>query len=328
MGDFMKNDRRTFQVYDIEIGSKKDGAILPTMTEAVAVWEHMRVAARTYSINAGDGTMLIGDADIRVQDQLAILLIRLSDKRAPNSVYSDPGAGVFNEHQKDGNLGSDFCCHVIISLAPENGQPNLYTCAIERVSGLTPGLVQRILSKLLNFEYHDNAAFYSYPAPGGGNDKNGNPRRERCCPYVELRARPSQTLIDDINNGTLTGISLIRTEPVTPIAGAPYLLRSKSELRLSIDQNNLPAQIFDSVMQAFQANSGQYAEAKVTYRVPNSTRIVTVELNAATGEPLNPLYVRSFDISPIFPPLAQSSNAIVPRLIEPTVPEFLANRTI
>jgi hypothetical protein len=324
----MRNDERTFQIYNLEIAAQKAGASVPTMSEAIAVWQKLRAAGRTYPIQAGDGTMLIGQIEVRTNDQIAILLIRLSDKNAPNSVYSDPDNGDFIEHEKTGNVGADFACHVIISLAPEIDQANVYTCGIERIAGLSPGLVQRILSKFFNYEYHDNEEFFKYPSPGGGLTKDGQPKFERCCPHVELRGRPSQTMINDINNGHLSGISLVRSEQVTPIAGAPYLIKSHSELRLTIDRANMPAQVWNSVQHALQANSGNYGQAKVSYRIPGSKRTVTVELNSHTGLPLSDLYFQSFDVRPIFPPLAQSTHTITPRLVDPAVQQVLLNRTI
>ena len=322
----MRNDQRAFYIYELEIAARKDGATKPTMIQVSDVWQKMKTEGRTFSIQSGDATLLIGDMSINLAQQYATLLIRLSDKLAPNSVYSDPIAGDFNEHEKVGDMGSDFACHVLVSLAPEAGLPNIYTCAMERVTGLNAGLVQRALSKFLHMEYNENLDFFKYPHPGGGLNKQGEPRMERCCPHVELRARPSHSLVEDINNGRLSGISLVRAEPVTPLDGAPYMLREQSELKLSIDHNNLPEQVWNSLQQALHQISGQYGKAKVSYRVPNSKRTVTVELNAETGEPLNDLYVEAFDIVNIFPPLAQSSATIIPRVVDPAVPQFLQKR--
>jgi hypothetical protein len=66
----------------------------------------------------------------------------------------------------------------------------------------------------------------------------------------------------------------------------------------------------------------------VKYRVPNSNRTVTVEIDAATGAPLTEMYIRSFELTNIFPFLAQSAMQIVTHLHDLAVPQFLANRTI
>ncbi|MCJ8149093.1 hypothetical protein [Shinella sedimenti] len=324
----MKNDRRSFYIYDLELAARKDGAKVLAFDEALAVWEKMWKAGRTYPLNNDKATLLIGDVVKDEQEGHVAILLRLSDTAAPNSVYSDPANGGYVEHEKNGTVGADFACHVLISIAAEKAQPNVYTCAIERVPGITAGLIQRILSKFLNYEYNENKEFYSYPAPGGGLNKDNKPRMDRCCPHVELRGRPSASMIKDINDGRLTGISLVRSEPITPIAGAPFLRKSHTELKLNIDHGNLPAQVWNSIEQAIKANSGNYGIAKVSYKRPGASRFVTVELNSATGQPLNDLYVESFEIGPIFPPLAHSSKGVVARLCDPAIVQFKQHRAI
>lgn len=324
----MKNDRRSFYIYDLELAAKKDGAKILSFDEALAVWEKMWKAGRTYPLNSSKATLLIGDIVKNEQENYVTFLLRLSDTAAPNSVYSDPVNGDYIEHEKNGTVGADFACHVLISSAQEVAQPNVYTCAVERVPGISASLVQRILSKFLNYEYSDNKEFYSYPSPGGGVGKDNKPRMDRCCPHVELRGRPSASMISDIDTGRLTAISLVRSEQVTPIAGAPFLRKSRTELKLDIDHGNLPAQVWNSVSKAMKANSGNYGTTKVSYKRPGTNRLVTVELNSATGQPLSDMFVESFEIGPIFPPLAHSSKKVVPRLCDPAIIQFKLHRSI
>lgn len=327
-GNVMKNDRRAFYIYDLELAARKDGAKVLSFDEAYAVWHKMWKNGRVYPLNNDKATLLIGDIVRDDQENCITMLLRISDTAAPNSVYSDPSNGDYVEHVKEGKIGADFACHVIISTVMEKAQPNVYTCAIERVPGISAGLVQRILSKMLNYEYNENAEFYKYPHPGGGLNRDNQPRMERCCPHTELRGRPSASMIKDINNGRLTGISLIRSEAITPIAGAPFLRKSETELKLDIDFKNLPMQVWGSIERALKANSGDFGTAKVSYQRPGSKRFVTVELNSTTGHPLSDLYVESFEIGPIFPPLAHSSKTVVTRLSDPAIKQFKSYRAI
>lgn len=325
----MRNDQRQFFIYDLEIAAQNEDASLPTMVDVLPIWDAMARADRHLPVRARTATLLLGEVAIDAAQEFATLLVRLSDTLAPNSVYSDPASRDFQEHVKTGRQGADVGCHVLISMRPEQGIPNTYTCAIEKMPGLSAELVRRLLSKLLNYKYHDDPSFYTYPDPAGGLKRDGTPRIRRCCPYIALRARPSSTFINDINNGHLTGVSLIKTEVATPIAGAAYLTRQKSELTLGIDRQHLPqANMWDALVDAFRRHAPQYGAAKVAYRLPGSTRTVTVELDAATGEPLNDLYVQSYQVTRVFPLLAQSTERIVPHLRDAAIPEFLANRTI
>lgn len=324
----MQNNRRQFYIFDLELAARKAGAMVPTMNDVVPVLQRMHSTARTCKIRNQTATMLIGDIDVNAAQQFVTLLVRLSDTTAPNSVYSDPAAGQFTEHQKTGSVGSDFGCHVIISTAPEQGVPNTYTCAIERIPGLPFDLTRRLLSKLLNYEFNDDQSSFTYPHPGGGLTAQGQPRMERCCPHVELRGRASDSLINDINNGTLSGVTLVKAEPATPIGGAAFLTKTATELKLGVDHNNLPANLWGALKSALQQNSTNYGTAKVTYKVPGSSRIVTVEIDAITGAPLADLYVRNFELTNLFPFLAQSAKVVVAHLRDAAVPQFIANRTI
>ncbi|WP_035979420.1 hypothetical protein [Kozakia baliensis] len=324
----MQNHCRQFYIYDLEISSRKEGASIPTMGDLLIIFQKMKDEGRIYSIRADTATMLIGDIDVDADQQFTTLLIRLSDKTAPNSVTSNPKAQIFNVHTKGPDQGADFGCHVLISTTQQRNFPNIYTCVIERVSGIPASLVQRLLSKLLNYEFHDDATSFSYPHPGGGLTRQGLPRMERCCPYVELRGRPSDTLISDINNGHITGISLVKAEGITPVAGAAFLKKKESELRLQIDYKNIPKNLWQSLRQTFQANAGIYGVAKVSYKIPGNDRSVTVKIDSNTGNPLDEMYVKSFDIKNIFPLLDHSTIQIVAHLRDRVIPEFLANRTI
>ena len=99
------------------------------------------------------------------------------------------------------------------------------------------GLGPENFSKLLNFKFHNDATSFSHQA--GGPIKQGQLRTDRCCPHIELSGRPSNNLVNDINKGQISGISLVKAETVTLIAGADYLRRGSLN-KLDIGQNNLP----------------------------------------------------------------------------------------
>lgn len=324
----MRNDFRQFMVYDLEIAARKHGASIPPMTAILPVWQGMQVRGEIHRIRGNKASLLIGDMRVDTTNDTAVMLVRISDQTTSNSVYSDPAAGLFQEHRKTGAQGSDFGVHVLLSALPERRYPNVYTCLIERVPGLSAELVRRLLSRALGVEYHRDATFYQYPAPGGGRDQNGNPRVERCRPHVELRGRPSQTLIADINSGRMTGVSLIKSEPHVAIAGASYLRKERSELQLSIDHNSLPVNLWSSMRSAMRRNSGTYPEALLRFRMAGTERNVSVRINTASGTPVNDVYIKSADISRIRPLLAQSSSIIVAHLVSRALPHLIANRTV
>jgi len=324
----MRSDQRQFLIFDLEIATRKDGAPPPTMDTVVSIWQNAKDQNQAYEINTGSASMLIGDIRAEAAEDHVTLLVRLSDKKAPNSVYSKLTTNSFVEHEKDDDTGSDLGCHVIVSRVQEANRPNIYTCAVERISGMPSALVKRMLSKFLHTEFKQVATSFQYPAPGGGLDKNGLPRMERCCPHIELRGRASEEFISDLEQGVLLGVKLVKTETVTPMTGAAYLVRDSSELKLQVVQNNLPAHIWNSLKSMLNTYSQDYWKSVVSYKLPNSKRIVTVDIENETGSPLKELYIQQFEIMNIFPPLAQSSQVIVTRLRDAALPLFLSHRTI
>lgn len=172
---------------------------------------------------------------------------------------------------------------LLTSTAPEQGLPNLYTCAVERISSLPFDLVRRLLSKLLNFKYDDDPTWFSNPHPAGGVDASNQPRMERCCPHVELRGRPTDTLVADINSGRITGITLVRSEPATPIGGAPYLTKSESDFKALDRPQQLAREPVGIAKPSLSTTIATYNTAQVTYCIVNSKRIVTVEIDTNTG---------------------------------------------
>lgn len=323
----MRSDQRDFFVYDLEVAVRKDGAVIPSINTVIDVWRRMSDQNKFHFVDNDSKTILIGN--IELDDRgFANILIRVSDRNSPNSVYSDPQSQTFDEHLKVGNQGSDFACHVILSMIMEIGRPNIYTCCIERVSGIPVGYIQRTLSKFLNMEFHDSLTSFSYPSPGGGLMRDGSPRIERCCPHIELRGRPSDSLINDINNGRLSGVSLVKEETKSPIDGAAYLVKETTELKLNIDKGSLPDRLWESLSEVFRRNSRNYSKAKIAVKLLGANRTVTVLIDLQTGAPLDDLYVRSFSVDSINPLLAQSTKVLVPHLLRLAIPHFLQQRAV
>ncbi len=324
----MRNDSRQFFVYDLEICARKAEAKIPSFEEVYEVWKKSKENNVVHPIKSSSAFLKIGDIDFDRFNKTATLLVRISDTAYPNSVYSDHVSNLFTEHQKSGTTGADFGCHVIISTVSEKNKPNTYTSLVEKMTNLPGSIVQRLLSKLLNIEYSNNNQFYVYPHPAGGLTREGEPRLERCCPHIELGGRPSEAFISDINRGRLSGVRLIRSEPRTPMGSGGFLVKEQSDLILSVDQGSVPQQLYDHIRSFASSNSAAYQRTCVSYRLPDSKRTVTVELDSKTGAPIEDLYVQSIDITRINPLLSQSSEAIVRHLEAKAKPHLIHYRDI
>lgn len=325
----LKNSERSFFFFEIEVVSGKPGAPLPTMTTLVNVWQRYHAAGRArQAIRNGEAHLILGDIAIDVNERVATMLVRLSDSQAPNAVYSNVQTNAFTEHLKGAADGNDMGAHVIISTAPELNNPNVYFAAVEGVPGVPYHEVRRLLNRLIRYQYHDDISVFTYPDPMGKKKRDGTDLTHDHLPRTEFRGRPSATFIADIQRGKISGISVVKTEQTTPVAGVAYLTKKTSELKFGISHGNAPQNIWDDIKRVFRSQAAEYPEGKVAFKLPNQPRGVTVVVDAATGAPISELYIQSVLIKPIVPFLSNSSQVIVPHLVALAKPHLLSRRNV
>lgn len=325
----MKANFRQLFVYNMDVTTAKSDARLPSMSELIDVWERRRQAGSAHvAVQNGDIDLTLGDVVIDRQHQYASLLIRLSDKHSANPVHSNPRAGIFRAHAKQTGEGGEIGAHIFVSLAQERGLPNRYTSLVEKVAGLDITLIRRVLNRLLRDEYDSNTGFYSYPHPGGQRTRAGAVAMVRCLPRVEFGGRPSATLASDVQNGRLTGIELTKAVTHVPVGGVPYITKKEATLKLEIDQHGLGGNIWGDVRRALRAESADYQSATIGLRLPGRSKTVSVKVATRDGSPLSDLYIRSFDLAQISPPMDQSAQAVVTQLAQRALPLLVQERTL
>jgi len=325
----MKANFRQVYVFNLDVSAQNRDAVLPSMETLIAVLERRRVANKaTLSIENGDVHLTLAPIVCDLAQHSAHILLRHSDKYAADSVYSDIVGDTFTPHPKGNREGGETGVHLFLSTAQERGQPGRYTCIVEKVPGLPVAIVRRFLNRIIHDEYTDNPASFSYPHPGGQRTRAGGPAMVNCLPRFDFEGRPSQQLARDVQQGRLTGIVLKKAVAHTPVGGVPYLTKREATLALDIDQGNLGANIWGDVRRALAAEAATYPTAQVSIRLPGATRSVSVKVDSVNGAPLTELYVQSFDIPNINPPMAQSARSVAPQLAVRVEPLLIRERNI
>lgn len=325
----MKANFRQVFVYYVEVVAQAANATLPSMSDLVTVWDRRRQAGQAHAqVSNGDIDLTLGDVVIDPGQQSASLLIRHSDKQAAESVYSDIRNNAFTAHPKGQNEGGETGVHVFLSTAQEQGQANRYVCVIEKVPYLDVALIRRFLNRVLHDEYDNNPAFHTFPNPAGQRTRQGQIRIDRCLPRLEFQGMPSQNLAQDVQNGRLQGITLIRTENRVPVGGVPFLTTKEATLKLEVDQGGLTANVWRDVRRAILTEAPNFPVAQVGFRLPGRNKTVSIKVDSQTGAPLTELYIKSFDVTNIFPPMAHSSQSVVPAFSQRVIPVLLQERTI
>ncbi len=310
----MKANFRQIFVYNLDIESGKRGAVLPSMEDLIAILNRRRLDGLAHlSISNGEIDLALGDITIDDRNHQATVLIRHSDKNAAESAYSNILGNTFTAHRKNQQEGGETGVHLFISLAVERTMPNRHTCIIEKVPNIDVALIRRFLNRLIHDEYDTVPDSFTYPNPAGQRTRVGDIALDRCLPRLEFEGRPSQTLADDVEQGRLTGITLSRAVAQTPVGGVAFLRKREASLILDIDQNSLTGNIWGDVRRALRSESQEYDTAQIKLTLPGRAKSVSVKVSTATAAPLAELYIKSFDIWNIMPPMAQSSETVVPQ---------------
>jgi hypothetical protein len=325
----LRSTERSFFFFECEIVSAKVGASIPTMATLLGIWKaHKAAGTAKLAIRNSSANLLIGDISEDAADKYFTALVRLSDSLAPDVVYSDIVADTFIEHRKAGKQGNDLAAHVMISIAPERGKPNVYFAMVEQVPGLSFAEIRRLLNRILRYQLHQDATPFKYSDPHGKTHKDGSPVVHQHLPRLEFRGIPSANFAKDLQRGKLTGVSLIRTEEHTPVAGIPYLTKKETELRLAIDRGNVIQNKWDDLKAMLLAESRKYPQGKIQFKLPEQNRSVSILVDSKTGAPLSEVYIQSILLRRINPILSYSSKTIVKHLIDLAQPHLISGRSV
>ncbi|WP_148266087.1 hypothetical protein [Pseudovibrio sp. FO-BEG1] len=323
----MRRDYREFYLYDLHVSTTKRNAQLPNMMQIASVFQELKDAGWSMDAQNGDKSLLIGDVSVDADRSILTLLVRVSDKTAPDSVYSNHAEQDFTLLEKNEGQGNDYGAHVLISLEPNADVSNVYLSAIEKVIGVPATYVQRLLSKALHHQYSDQSKqFFAYENQLGQRDQQGELKIEKCCPRIELRGCPSDTFEEDIARGRIHDITLIQERPVTPMGGLAYMHEKSLELKIGIDYGSIGENIAASIGQGLRSKSSEYSRAKIRLKLPDTDKTTTVDVTTNDFSPISSLYIKFFSVSDIFPLLAHSSANIVEHLKEAAIGQFIAMR--
>lgn len=144
-----------------------------------------------------EGTCAIRIQDIEIDDenQIATMLINLSDKNVSDPVFANLTSGELRIEPKLEGEGIALSAHMCVSLEEQNGLPDVYFCCIESVVGLTRSTIEPFLTHEIK-----EATSFSF--------KSENGRDLKCRPIVDMSVHMSKTLQEDLNRGALLGIEL------------------------------------------------------------------------------------------------------------------------
>ena len=227
-------------------------------------------------------------------------------------------------HKEPGEEG-EYGCHVILSLQEQADRPNHYLALVERVTSISTSFIDRLLNGIIRNEYHENKEAFTCEDQSGVRDKHGNPKIIGFRPKLEFVGHPSDYFIQEIEQGELTGITLVESLKQTQIGGRPYLKQKEKQLVISIDKNNLVKNLWNDLVGAMKSQSKDWKTARIRYKKP-SGNITNITMETTTGNVLEDKFVRSIRITDIDPVLDNSAQNIVRHLADSILEQLLNYR--
>lgn len=322
----MKGTERNIYYYDVMVERRAVHAHVPRLLDLANVWRaRFEVGACSNERENGAVAYRVGDIRIDLQHNTLSMLIRRVDRNAADAVYSHIQTGRMRVARKRNNEGGDTAAHLTISLAAQAGYPNTYLCMLEGMSGISHRHVQSLLNTILRLACSDNRTLFEYDDPAGARRRDGTPKRHPFVPHVEFRGHLSETVIRDLERGTISRIELVAAQARAQLGGDQYLVEDEYALKIRVDRNLPQQNRFRRLVAAMQTKRAAFQRGRIVFK-DEYAKTHTIECDLETGTPEQQTYIKSFIIRNIDPPLAQSSEQIVDRLLAGMVRELRAQR--
>lgn len=312
----MRRTEREVFTYDIAVRSRSKLAVPPPLEE-VLVALSTSVANNLALIERDRGSLIYRIGEIRMDHatQTATLLIRRGDTNASNAVYSDRRTGASRVAERRDDEVGDRAAHLVVSMTPEVARPGRYLAHLEGVPGIGHRVVQSLLNKAIRNAIIGHHASFTYDDPAGARDRQGNLKTHAFQPLIELLGHPKDSLIQDLEQGTVSEITLIDGRPKGLLGGNQYLDEKEHRIKVSVSgglpQNNRLA----SLLAAAQTRRASYQTAAIRFKDPAGHNR-TIRFDLDTGNPEQQQYIASYDVVGIAPPMDDSSDTIVDRFAD------------
>lgn len=322
----MRNDRRDIYFYDLEIRASKEAASPPNIKDIVdLLTQRATNGEATYRFNFGRETLSIRQIEIDDKNNAAILLIIHTDPNVPNAVYSNPEEGTSRIIEKEPGESGEYGTHAIISLDHVEGRPDSYLTVIEKVPALGRTNIERLLNAILNDQYKTNEMTFTCDDRTGKQNRDGTPKRVAFRPLLRFAGHPSESFINDLEQGVLNGLTLVHAVQETPLGSRPYLIRDNMRLKVRVKKDSVVENLWEDLKQALGLEAKEWEEARIDFTTPEGLSAkITVDTN--TGNVLDEAYVKTVRLKEITPLLDHSSKEIVSHLVALMMEQFLAKR--
>lgn len=323
----MNGQERRIYFYDLAVGTNKEAAVSPPLPEVARVIEmRFRQGRTTHAINKSTAVLEVGDIRIDHKQEIAVFLLRISDKSAPDPYLSNPEKKRSRVIRKEEGEGRGYGAHLVLSLREDEKRPNHYLALLEKNIGLHRHHVARLLQAILRVLYKEDETVFTCDDVNGARDREKRPKKVGFRPMLSFSGHPSETLVEELEKGSLKDIILIHDEKKVQIGGRPWLHARESQLKLKANSKSKIRKAWEEVKSIIGDNARKYEKARIRF-INTDGDSQTVEIDSETGNTLlDERYVKSRNLKDIIPQLDESSDHIVDHLADKMIELLLENR--
>lgn len=320
----MRSTERRIYYFDIEVKRRGNETHLPPLASLLDVWKERSDDGSAFQErSSGDLVYNIDAAEHYDDDEMAHLLLSVTDRNSPEAVYADLKTGEAVVHRKKETQGGMHSAHLLISRVP--CRADTYHCVIEGAVKLSSTNIELLLNRILHDEYTANKTRFTYADPMGRKTRKGDVRRTPFLPRVELKGHPSPELLADLAGGKVKDLHLVSTVEKEDFADNPFLVETRHQLTIDVKPGLPREDRWGLLTRAAQIQAGSYAKARVRFTDVNNNP-KHIDFNTSDGAVIDGRYVRHELIAGIVPPLADGTEEIVSRVVRPMMRMIRAQR--
>jgi hypothetical protein len=310
----LKRTERKVLCFDLIVRARAEHAVPPPLSKILQSWKARFDADDcSHPRNHGRIVFRLGDINIDEHNGVACLLIRQCDVDAANAAYGHKVTGELRVIPKEDGEGGEKAAHFTISTVVNAAHEHHYLCHLEVVPGLSHSLVQATLNGILKNSIKAIDQNFNYPDPAGARVAGGAPKLIDFVPHIELLGHPSPTLSEDLENGRITGLTLVQTNEKASLGGYRYLTELDHKIEVKVSPGLPKQNRMTNIFTALRVGNPDYGKVRVRFDDPDGLAR-SVEFDIENESTDDSKYIRSYLVKEIDPPMDEATDKIVPFL--------------
>lgn len=306
----LRRTERKVHCYELKITATNVHARPPKLEKLAELWFEAITTYKSFYYPREKQTVAyrIGDAEIDTTNQILTLLVRKCDMNTANAVYSSLPTGQLRVAERFDDEGSDRAAHVVVSLKSKSDYEHAYVCHIEDVPGVGHASIVATLNAYIKNALRFDKERFTFQDPSGARNKKGELLEKPFEPKILLVGELSNSFRSDIENGKIKKITLLTGKLRNPLGGSPYLTEVTRTIEIKVDPKIPKKNRLTEIIEILSGEKKGYEHVKISFDDPNGFPH-TVDIDLGVGE--EKLYLKSYLVEKISPPMNESSSNIV-----------------